>query len=601
VTSVNLHGAPGGAGGSGAFGPAGLVVPAFLSQGDSDQDGQLSREEFTALGNKWFTAWDTERTGNLNANAVRAGLHATLAALRNGPGGPGDRGALPVDADRAEGKRKGLASKLGIEFPTVFADLTFEGQTFENVTVRYKGNGTFVQSRGALKRSLKVDVNDGFRQRHLAGMSKLNLHSCVTDASFMNEALAHRLFRDAGVPAPRTAYARVYLTVPGKYEGKSLGLYGLVENVDNAFALDRFATKQGAILKPVTRQLFEDLGDDWAAYRQVYDPKTPVSEEERRRLIAFCKLVSHASMAQFAAQVENFLDLDQFARFMAVTTWLSALDSILGEGQNYYIYLHPKTRRFVFIPWDLDHSFGQFFLIGTQELREKLSILKPWLGERRFLERVFGVLKFKHLYLARLREFSETILRPQRFHDQVDELAAVLRPVVGNESEDRLALLDRVVRGEAIPPFLEGLSVADPAGSRPPGSWEPIKPVKAFVTARAQAVNNQLAGRARHVASFHEGPVDPVEDDEVAKLLGPAFVSTLDADQDGGVSQAEFRQAFQKWFTSWDTDRTGALTAEKLRAGVNKDLAPFAVGNPAGGVRSAPPKGLDVGEKAKPL
>ena len=32
-------------------------------------------------------------------------------------------------------------------------------------------------------------------------MSQLNLHNSVRDPSFMNEAVAYRLFRDGGVPA----------------------------------------------------------------------------------------------------------------------------------------------------------------------------------------------------------------------------------------------------------------------------------------------------------------------------------------------------------------------------------------------------------------
>src|SRR2546430_9931967 len=52
----------------------------------------------------------------------------------------------------------------------------------------------------------------------------------------------------------------------------------------------------------------------------------------------------------------------------------SDLDSILGPGQNYYAYLRPGTQKFQFIPWDLDHSFGQFGMMGSQEQRENLDI-----------------------------------------------------------------------------------------------------------------------------------------------------------------------------------------------------------------------------------
>src|SRR5206468_6763914 len=176
------------------------------------------------------------------------------------PRGPG------LNLQGAEGKRNGLASAAGIEFGYVRADLEWENLVLNDVAVRYKGNGTFMQSRGSLKRSLKIDLNKFVKGRKLAGVSKLNLHNNVTDASWMNEVLSHRLFRDAGVPASRTAYARVDVTVPGKFARTYFGLYSLVEAVDNNFAEEHLCTKTGALFKPVTPEPFADLGDDWAKY-----------------------------------------------------------------------------------------------------------------------------------------------------------------------------------------------------------------------------------------------------------------------------------------------------------------------------------------------
>src|SRR5204863_4642112 len=125
----------------------------------------------------------------------------------------------------------------------VHADLDFDGDVIKDVAVRYKGNGTWMQSRGSPKRSLKVDLNHFVKGQKFAGVSKLNLHNNVTDASWMNEVLSHRLFRDAGVPAPRTAYARVYVTVPGKYNHEFLGLYSMVEDVDHTFVEEKLGAK----------------------------------------------------------------------------------------------------------------------------------------------------------------------------------------------------------------------------------------------------------------------------------------------------------------------------------------------------------------------
>ncbi len=626
---------PGGGrpGGPGGFGPAMFVAPVFLGQGDSNHDGRLSQAEFAALGEKWFQAWDTNATGKLDADKLRAGLNATLAAPAGAgpgePGGPrGRMGGPPLQG--AEGKRNGLASAMGVEFRYVHADLDFAGRTFKEVAVRYKGNGTFMESRGSLKRSLKLQFDRFVPGRKLAGVTTLNLHNCVTDASWMNEVLSHRLFRDASVPASRTAYAQVYLSVAGQYTNHYVGLYSLVENVDNCFARDRFGTKKGAIFKPVTRQLFEDMGDDWAAYRQAYDPKTPVSAEETGRVIAFSKLVSHASDAEFAARLEEFLDLDEFARFMAVTTWLSTMDSILRAGQNFVVYLHPKTRQFQFIPWDLDHSFGQFPMGGSQEQRENLSIQKPFDGGILFLERVFKVAKFKRLYLERVKEFGKTLFQPERFYRQVDEIAAAIRPAVQAESAEKLARFDKVVAGESVgpagfgggppggggPPFGGGFRGFGPPGAGgdngprfgPPGGFGGgTKPIKGFVTARAKAVNNQLAGKSAGmtIGGFGfggpgGGPGGPPGMGGPGgfgpgMFLGPIFLSALDADEDGEVTRAEFTQGFADWFQSWNTDHSGVLTEDQLRAGIDQDLSPFrggpraGFGIPSGGPGFGPP------------
>lgn len=128
----------------------------------------------------------------------------------------------------------------------------------------------------------------------------------------MNEPLSYRLFRDAAVPAPRTSYARVYLTVPGKYQRQYVGLYSVVENVDNRFAKDRFATTDGAIFKPTTRNLFAYLGEDWSKYEKLYDAKTDLTAQQKQRVIAFSKLVTSGSDAEFASQLSSFLDVDEF-------------------------------------------------------------------------------------------------------------------------------------------------------------------------------------------------------------------------------------------------------------------------------------------------
>jgi spore coat protein H len=599
----------GGPGGPGGFGPAMFLAPSFL-KADEDRDGKLSREEFRALGEKWFSDWDKSKRGELDLAQVREGISSTLLLPQFGGPGPGGRdgGRQGPPLQGAKGHRNGLASAAGIDFKYVHADLEFEGQLLRDVAVRYKGNGTFMESRNSIKRSLKIDLNKYVKGQKVAGETKLNLHNNVTDASWMNEVLSYRLFRDAGVPAPRTSYAKVYVTVPGQYDKKYFGLYSIVEDVDSHFAQDRFGSKEGALFKPVTRELFSDLGQDWNEYSQGYDPKTDPSDSEERRVMDFAKLVTGASDAEFSARFAEYLDLEEFARFMSVTAWLSTMDSILMMGQNFYVHLHPQTHQFQFVPWDLDHSFGQFPMAGTEEERERLSVQKPWRGANRFLERVFNTDVFKRLYLAAMKEFSKTIFVPERFSQQVDEIAAAIRPAVAEESDVKLARFDKVVAGESV----ERMGFGGGPGRFPRGGTEgrerprfgpggfgqPAKPIKAFVVARAQSVNDQLAGKSDgasmseggfggpRLRGFGGGPGGL----GAGTFLARGVMDAFDTNKDGKVTHEEFTAGFAKWFADWNTDESGALSEEQLRAGINRDLSPFRGGPDFGPPGGGPPE-----------
>jgi spore coat protein CotH len=526
----------------------------MMSQADSNRDGRISPEEFTGLAGKWFKAWDTKGTGKLDEDQLRAGLNG----IRN-PAGGGIASLLLSP----EGKRNGVAFALGLEFDYVHADLEFAGHAMRDVGVRYKGNGTFMEARDSLKRSFKINLNKYVKGQKLGDVATLTLQNNVTDASLMNEVLAYRLYRDAGVPAPRTAYARVFVTVPGKFDRQYFGLYSVSEAVDKPFAGRHFGTKRGAIFKPVTPSLFTDLGADWAAYRQIYDPKTELYDEQKKAVMELSRFVTQTDDALFAARIGEFVDLPEFARFMAVMVYLSDLDGILGPGQNLYLHLHPKTGQFQFIPWDQDHSWGQFNR-ASQEQRDKLSIHRPWQGENFFLERMFKVEAFKKLYLARLNEFSKTIFSPERLARQVDEIAAAIRPAVQEESESKLARFDKLIAGELV-------SSPGPFGG---GQTKPIKP---FAKVRTESVLDQLAGKAEGLVAGSGFPGGFGGDRGLGMFSRP-LLQVLDKDKDSSVSQAEFTAGFAGLFQSWDTGKRRSLDWAQLRVGIEKNLPPQSQG-----------------------
>jgi len=386
--------------------------------------------------------------------------------------------------------RNGLAGVFGLDLPWSEADLEIGGASFRDVGARFKGNGTFVNSQRSYKRPFKIDLNKHLKQQELAGRVTLNFHNLTADASCIRDTLAYEFFRDAGVPASRTAFARLRLTVGSRFGDRLLGLYVLVENPDSVWAREQFGVGGVALFKPVTYELFKDLGEDWTAYEGIYDPKTKIKPKQSQRLMAFSKLVTRASDPEFAARVGEFIDLEEFSKFLACQVLLSNYDGPLSNGQNFLLYLDPGTERFGFIPWDLDHSWGEFPFVGSLDQRERASIWHPWMGENRFLQRMLEVGAVRECYRRELERIRNTLFLPDRLGHRVDELVPVVRPFIAEESAGRLARFEREV-GQA-----RGLAPISNNGSPP---RRPSYSLKSFIAARAESVSQQLEGRAEGV------------------------------------------------------------------------------------------------------
>ena len=69
-------------------------------------------------------------------------------------------------------------------------------------------------------------------------------------------------------------------------------------------------------------------------------------------------------------------------------------------------------------------------------------------------------------------------------------------------------------------------------------------------------------------------------------MIGSGLFTATDTDKDGSVTRAEFKSTFEKWAVAFDTDKSGALTQEKLVAGLN---GVFPRPGPGGGRGAAQP------------
>jgi hypothetical protein len=264
-----------------------------------------------------------------------------------------------------------------------------EGMAFSTAdfSLVNSGNRTLRTPKRSWKITLEDSPGDAGR---LAGMTCVNLKSMYNDPSQMREALAWRLFRQAGVPAARHTYAKL------AFDATYYGLYSVIEQVDKRFLKDHFGgNHRGNLYKAYCgdvgcatlehragpdgddsgRQYYKVAADDDRTYR------LKTNEDDRDAstyddLAQFIRTINGMALGDgdrrfdtdaFRESVDGIMNAPAFLRWAAVNVLLGSWDNYYATPSNYYLYNSGRlgaeddfmrSPYFTFIPWDYDNCLG---------------------------------------------------------------------------------------------------------------------------------------------------------------------------------------------------------------------------------------------------
>lgn len=511
------------------------------------------------MANSAFAQDDTYRIDKLWPIHIET-TAAEYAAMQPPPNMGGGFGfgppmPMPKPPEKKPGEREVHRSVFGTDFPVARANIRSGEHVANNVAIRYKGNSTYLASARGLKRSLKIDVNEFEMSQKFLGVKTLNLHSGIHDPSKLREALTYEIFRAAGVPAPRTAFAEVTLTVPGKYDKELVGFYTFTEQVNKPFLERHYKTDKGLLMKPERIRGLDFLGDTWEPLKAAYQPKRDATKEEQDRVLAFLKLVNRSPAAEFEKRIGEFLDVDAFLKLLAVHALTANLDSFFTNGHNFYLYLHPETKTFHFIPWDTDLSLGNFAYFGTSEQQMDLSLVKPYV-ENKLADKLMAMPGVKAKYMGLVKELAATAMNTERVLKVLAGMEAVTAPAM---KRDEAAARDR--REGGGPPAVGAF------GAKPPE-------LKSYFEKRSESVAAQLSGKSKGYEpkppAFGGFGGPPGGGFGPGAQLAKPFLDAIDANRDGKATEEEFHTAMKRLFTEWDTNKDGSLSQPEIAAGLQK-------------------------------
>lgn len=302
------------------------------------------------------------------------------------------------------------------------------GEIYRDVGVKLKGAaGSFrhVDDRPAMT----LHFSKWTKDQRLFGLQRLHLNNSVQDESRMNEYIGSDLFRSAGVPTPRVAWATV------RINDRKLGLYVLKEAFESEFLRGFFGSDKGNLYEGgFVRDIEQDPVKE--------SGKGPDDGSDMR---ALCAAMREKDTTNRWEKLCRVLDVDKFVTYAALSVMLADWDGYPLNRNNYRIYFRPSDGRAVFMPHGMDQLFQ----------RSDMEMDASWGGSLAWS--VFDTPKGFKLYEERCRQVFTNVFKLERMTNTIARLTEVLKeadPDVVNSASDLSYRVERRFRNLRRDQFL---------------------------------------------------------------------------------------------------------------------------------------------------
>lgn len=314
------------------------------------------------------------------------------------------------------------------------ASVEINGEIFDSVGVKYKGNSSY--NAGNQKNPMHIELDHVHKNASYKGYSDVKLGNGFADPSFIREPLSYEILQQYMV-SPRANHAKLWIN------GTYWGVYSNQESINKKFIREHFYTDG-------ERPFFKcnpiggagpggngnpDLvysSSDSTAYYSRYELK---SDFGWRQLVALMD-----TLKNHPAGIDKILDVDRALWMLAFNDVLVNLDSYTGAfAQNYYLYFD-ENGRWIPVVWDLNMSFGGFPSLGTgsgpggglsvTQMQNMDPLVQSTNANRPLIQKLLANPVYKRQYLAHVRTILAENFADTHYRDRAVEIQNVIDSAV---------------------------------------------------------------------------------------------------------------------------------------------------------------------------
>lgn len=171
----------------------------------------------------------------------------------------------------------------------------------------------------------------------------------------VNEALALELTAQSGQTTQD--YTFTTMTVNGGESAARLV-------VDSPDALWADSLGDGALYKGRAGGSLDYVGEDPTDYETSFTQINGEGSYDLQPVIDLLKFIDESDDDEFASEIDEHLDVESFAIYLATQELLSNWDGMDGAGNNYYLWYDATTEKFTVLSWDLNLALSGMDLGG---------------------------------------------------------------------------------------------------------------------------------------------------------------------------------------------------------------------------------------------